>query len=273
MALPSVGSLLALHGIRADKSLGQHFLLDQGLTDTIVQHVGNLNNQHVVEIGPGPGALTRSILSANPGHLTAIETDERFVKLLTSHLLPVSKNTLTIEHNDALKYDYSSFKEPITIIANLPYNIGTELIFLWLNHLHHIQSITVMLQKEVAMRLSAAPGDSSYGKVSVLTQRVCDCHIVMDVPQEAFSPPPKVMSSVVQLIPKSQPIAVNNPDFLKKMLTTCFNQRRKMLKKSLKQLTEDPVSLLEKLAIDPTRRPETLTIHECCQLANSLESA
>lgn len=268
-SLPSISTLLHHYGITADKKLGQHFLFDLNLTDKIVRHAGTLT--HVIEVGPGPGALTRSILQAHPTSLLALETDPRFIHMLTDHLLPFAPNTLTLLHQDALRFDYTSVPSPVQIIANLPYNIGTELLFLWLKTIQHFSSLTVMLQKEVAQRLYAAPNSKAYGRLSILFQRLCDIHVVCDIPPQAFYPPPKVMSSVVHIVPRSTPLDAH-PDMLDTLLRASFGQRRKMLRVSLRRHFPDIENILNQSGFNPHARPEELQVEDFCTLSHILSS-
>ena len=265
-SLPAISTLLKRYGITANKKLGQHFLFDLNLTDKITRHAGELNDCHVIEIGPGPGALTRSILQANPRQLIAIDTDDRFIDMLTDYLLPVSDGKLLLLKQDALTFDYASVAEPVRIIANLPYNIGTELLFLWLDNIAHFKSITVMLQKEVADRLSGKPNSKAYGRLSVLFQYRCDIYPVCDIHPHSFYPPPKVVSSVVHIVPRLTPLDVNK-DALDALLRTSFGKRRKTLRASLRGVYPNAETLLQSAGIDPNLRPEALSVEEFCALS------
>lgn len=271
--LPSVQQLLRSYRITANKRLGQHFLFDRFVTDHIVTSVGCLNNASVIEVGPGPGMLTRSLLASNAAHIYAIEKDTRFVELLTKELVPASAGRLTIIEADALRTPITSFLpegQKAHIVANLPYNVGTELLLQWLNQLDVIASMTLMFQKEVAKRITSEPGNKSYGRLSVKSQFLCETSDICDVPAQAFSPPPKVDSAVVQLVPRSQPISDVSVEALETLCKAVFAQRRKTLRVSLKTLVNHPKVLLAEAGIDDNLRPEQLDITQLSALAKRL---
>ncbi|MBB4120551.1 16S rRNA (adenine(1518)-N(6)/adenine(1519)-N(6))-dimethyltransferase RsmA [Martelella radicis] len=269
--LPPLREVLAAHELNARKALGQNFLLDLNLTQKIARTAGDLAGAHVIEVGPGPGGLTRAILSLGAEKLTVIERDQRCLPALeeiTAHY----PGRLEIIEGDALKTDFAAIAggKPVRIIANLPYNIGTQLLVNWLlpeTWPPYWQSLTLMFQKEVAQRIVAAPGDSHYGRLGVLAGWRTAAQIAFDVPPQAFTPPPKVTSSVVHLTPRDKPIAVEAAS-LERLTQAAFGQRRKMLRQSLKPLGGE--SLLQKAGIDPTRRAETLSVAEFCTLADAL---
>jgi 16S rRNA (adenine1518-N6/adenine1519-N6)-dimethyltransferase len=265
--LPPISALLKHYNIQANKKLGQHFLFDLNITDKIVRHAGVLRNHTVIEIGPGPGALTRSILQAGPKQLIALDMDPRFIHMLEDYLLPVSNGLLTILKQDALTYNYQSISGPIRVIANLPYNISTELLFGWLPYIQHFSSLTLMLQKEVAARLYAKPNSKAYGRISILVQLACQVDLVCDISPHSFYPPPKVNSAVVQLVPHSAPPFPVNMEVLDKILRAGFNQRRKTLRASLKTIHPNASALLLKAGIDDNLRPEALSVEEFCILS------
>lgn len=275
--LPSLRSTADAHGLTAKKSLGQHFLFDSNITDKIVRLAGRLENQPVIEIGPGPGGLTRSLLRVSPSSLLVIEKDTDCLPIL-EQLSAVAPDVLRVVHEDALKVDMQALMKvhdvqpPVHIVANLPYNIGTELIVKWLEQPSLYSTITVMLQKEVVDRIVAKPHTKDYGRLAVLCQWLCDVEVVMDVPPEAFSPPPKVMSSVVQLRPLAAPRYPADQAVLQKLCQAVFSQRRKMLRRSMKMLTDAPEELLAEAAIDPTLRPEALSVENLCRLAQALKN-
>lgn len=268
--LPPLRDVIARHDLQPKKSLGQNFLLDQNITDKIVRLSGDLNDQHVIEIGPGPGGLTRSILNANPLSVTAIETDHRAVKALQE--LQLVYPDLTIIHDDALAFDIRTAGQgPCTIIANLPYNIATPLLIGWLKIIRDnraIQSMTLMFQKEVADRITAQPNTKQYGRLSVMAQWLCDVHNVYTLPPSAFTPPPKVNSAVVRFKPKD--IQPDTPSFkaMETITAAAFGNRRKMLRSSLKLYRND----MKKCGIDETLRAENISVNDYVRLAYQIET-
>ncbi|MET3601747.1 16S rRNA (adenine(1518)-N(6)/adenine(1519)-N(6))-dimethyltransferase RsmA [Martelella mangrovi] len=269
--LPPLREVLAAHELNARKALGQNFLLDLNLTQKIARTAGALEGAHVVEVGPGPGGLTRAILSLGIRKLTVIERDARCLPAL-HEIAAHYPDRLEIIEGDALTVDYAALAggQPIRVIANLPYNVGTQLLVNWLlpdDWPPYWQSLTLMFQKEVAQRIVAEPGSAHYGRLGVLAGWRTEARIAFDVPPQAFTPPPKVTSSVVHLAPRTQPIAVT-ASALEKVTQAAFGQRRKMLRQSLKGLGGE--TLLEKAGIDPTRRAETLSVAEFCALATAL---
>lgn len=270
IALPPLREVIKKHGLSASKALGQNFLFDMQLLDKIAAVPGNLENQHVFEVGPGPGGLTQALLQAGAS-VTAVERDERCLPALTE-LSEYFPDRLKLINDDALALDHGSlFDGPFHILSNLPYNIGSALLVKWLSAPQwppQWQSLTLMFQREVADRIVAEPGSSAYGRLSILAQWRSEAKLAMTVHRSAFTPPPKVMSAVVHLIPKPQPQGV---DFAKlEILTqTAFSQRRKMLRQSLKKLPGG-LDALEQAGIESTRRPETLTVSEFVELARLL---
>ncbi len=258
--LPPLRDIIAQYGLKPDKSLGQHFLLDPRLLARIAAAAGDLTGIHVLEIGPGPGGLTRALLDSNAATVTAIEVDPRAIAALAP-LSAAYPNRLTIHEADALKLDLTTLASaPRAIVANLPYNIGTPLLIAWLHQAANFRSLTLMFQLEVAARIAAAPNTSAYGRISVLSQWLCDVDIALHVPAAAFTPPPKVDSALIRLTPKpSQPTA-RDITAMERLTAAAFGQRRKMLRGALKPLGGD--ALLTRANIDPTRRAETLTIEE-----------
>lgn len=260
-------------GLFARKSFGQHFLLDPQLCAKIVRAAGDLSGAHVIEIGPGPGGLTRALLESKAASVTAIELDARFAAALRP-LADSSNGRLRIVEADALKVDMTSLvPPPRAIVANLPYNVGTALLIDWLRHVGAFQSLTLMFQKEVAERIVAAPDTDAYGRLAVLAQSVAEAAIVMHVPARAFTPPPKVDSAVIRLMP-----IPTRPDetllaALEKVTEAAFGQRRKMLRSSLKSLGEHGPLALAATGIDETRRAETLSILEFEALARAFLNA
>lgn len=271
--LPSLNDTVAHFGLRTKKSLGQHFLLNEPLCEQIAQLAGDLSGVHVVEIGPGPGGLTRALLTSDAASITAVEKDARAIPALQL-LQPFSGGRLRIREEDALEISPTQLCDaPRAIIANLPYNIGTELLLNWLNELYenpqHYQQILVMLQLEVGQRLAAKPASKAYGRMSVLAQWLCHVELRMLVPKEAFTPPPKVESVMVQLTPRSKPLYDAPKAALEQTLAVAFQQRRKMLRSALK-----PLGITDKLAeigIDETLRPDQLSLEQFALLARIVD--
>jgi 16S rRNA (adenine1518-N6/adenine1519-N6)-dimethyltransferase len=270
--LPSLRDVIAKHGLSARKSLGQHFLLDMNLTRRIAQSAGDLSHGTVIEIGPGPGGLTRAILDCGARHLVAIERDDRAVTI-AQELAEYYPGRLEVIAEDAMKVDLGAIGQaPRRIIANLPYNISTPLLIRWLSQITAFASITVMLQKEVVDRLAASPGTDAYGRLSVIAQWLCDVQPLFNVDRRAFTPPPAVTSTVVSLIPKPQPLFPVSQKALETVTAAAFGQRRKMLRSSLKSL-ELGDQTLAGLGIDLNRRAETLSVREFCTIAAALDES
>ncbi len=280
--LPTLPETLAIHGLRANKSLGQHFLLDMTITDRIARLAAPLENISVAEIGPGPGGLTRALLANGAAHVLAIEMDERFLVPLAD-IGAATGGKLRIIHGDARKVDIGkelSGKElsgEIKIIANLPYNVGTKLLINWLTAAPLFWSQAVlMFQKEVAQRVVAAPGESAYGRLAILTQSVCAARIGFEIPARAFTPPPKVDSAVVVLDPLAEKQRFADLKLLGEVTQAAFGQRRKMLRGSLKSIAKKygttPQAWCEACGIDPQKRPETLSVGEFQALAKYLQT-
>lgn len=274
-SLPTLTETVKLFGLDANKKLGQHFLLDMNITDKIARLALPLNDISVAEIGPGPGGLTRSLFKAGATKILAIEMDSRFLPVLDK-IGEVADGELKVFEGDALKVDIGSILSgEIKIIANLPYNVGTKLLLNWLtaDPLFWSQAV-LMFQKEVAQRVVARPGDKAYGRLAILSQSLCACHYAFDVPARAFSPPPKVDSAVVVLEPYPETKRYKSIQKLGEITQAAFGQRRKMLRKSLKGIAgSHSVDLDDWLAacnIDPTRRPETLSVHEFQALTDQL---
>ncbi|MBT3237375.1 MAG: 16S rRNA (adenine(1518)-N(6)/adenine(1519)-N(6))-dimethyltransferase RsmA [Rhodospirillaceae bacterium] len=265
--LPPLGDLIRRYGLDARKKLGQHFLLDLNLTGRIARAAGELKGYTVVEIGPGPGGLTRALLDAGAENLVAIERDPRCVEAL-AELSDAYPGRLKIIEADALETDITNLgPAPLKVVANLPYNVATPLLIGWLKQIESINSLTLMFQKEVAERIAAGPGTKTYGRLSVLSQWLCDVHMDFTVAKTAFTPPPKVDSAVVTLTRRTDPLATGGMKSLETVTAAAFGQRRKMLRASLKPLNID----LESLGIDPTARAETLSVEQFCRIAESLK--
>jgi 16S rRNA (adenine1518-N6/adenine1519-N6)-dimethyltransferase len=268
-ALPPLREVIKRHGLRARKSLGQCFLLDLNLTDRIGRAAAPLEGRTVLEVGPGPGGLTRSLL-AQGAHVLAIEKDKRCVAAL-AEIAEHYPGRLDVIESDALEIETADLVPPGTkVVANLPYNIATPLLFKWFEELGLFTSITVTLQKEVAERLSAEPATKPYGRLAVMTQWRCQVKRLFDIEAQAFTPPPKVTSTVVQLTPRPEPLAAAPAEALERVVKAAFGQRRKMLRSSLKAVTGDPAGLLAAAGVDPTARAEELDVETFCALARKL---
>lgn len=296
LGIPTTSELIKKYGLDAKKSLGQNFILDKNFTDKIARAAGDLSEFTVLEIGPGPGSLTRSILDAGAKKLIAIERDQRCIEAL-KELKNFYGNRLEIIEADALEIDEISvilgreasenllkrssnadaFKDDgdvkekkFKIIANLPYNIGTVLLFKWLKIAPKIESMHLMLQKEVVDRIVAKPGDNHYGRLAVMVNFLCETKMLFTVSKTVFTPPPKVTSAIVQIIPRQKPLGDIEFKKLEKVVATAFNQRRKMLRSSLKSIFKNPEENLRELGIKPELRAENLTIEEFCKIAKKL---
>lgn len=259
-SLPPLREVIAQYGLSTKKALGQHFLTDANLLAKVVRAAGPLDGLQVVEVGPGPGGLTRAILNAPVAALLAIEKDPRCIAALQPLLQHDPR--LQLREADALRLELAALgRGPRAIIANLPYNVGTQLVVNWVREVAQhgpalLQHMTVMLQKEVAQRLVAQAGDKAYGRLSVLLRQYSDAQIMFDVPPGAFSPPPKVMSSVVHVRFLAQPREAVPLAALEQVVAAAFNHRRKMLRQSLKALGDDAVALCEAAGVAPTLRAE-----------------
>ncbi|SEK31507.1 dimethyladenosine transferase [Roseovarius nanhaiticus] len=273
-ALPPLRQVIAAHDLSARKSLGQNFLLDLNLTAKIARQAGDLTECDVLEIGPGPGGLTRGLLSEGARRVLAIEKDARCQPAL-NEIAEAYPNRLTVVIGDALKVDpLQHLTPPIRVAANLPYNVGTELLVRWLTPdtwPPFWQSLTLMFQREVAERIVATPGSKAYGRLALLAQWRAEPRIVMHLPPEAFSPPPKVSSAVVHLTALPQPRYPAQPKLLERVVAMAFNQRRKMLRAALKGLAPDIEDRLIASGIQPTDRAETIGLEQFCALARTLE--
>lgn len=274
--LPPLREVIAQHGLSATKSLGQNFLLDLNLTAKIARQAGGLADCDVLEVGPGPGGLTRALLQAGARKVLAVEKDARCLPILAD-IAAHYPGRLQILEGDALTVDITShLNAPIKVVANLPYNVGTELLIRWLTPAvwpPFWDSLTLMFQKEVAERITAAPGAKAYGRLAILTQWRAKARIVMEIPPAAFTPPPKVTSAVVHIEKRDQMLFPANEATLTRLVATAFGQRRKMLRASLKSLSPDIESHLTEVGIAPTDRAETVPIEGFCALARSLDAA
>ncbi|WP_417518383.1 16S rRNA (adenine(1518)-N(6)/adenine(1519)-N(6))-dimethyltransferase RsmA [Minwuia sp.] len=271
--LPPLRDVIRTHGLDARKGLGQHFLLDMNITEKIARAAGDLSGRDVLEIGPGPGGLTRALLQTPAERIVAIERDARCIEVLAD-LGKTYPDRFELIVDDAMKVDATALVRPgAAIVANLPYNVGTPLLFRWLDHPAHFGSMTLMFQLEVAERICARAGDRHYGRLAVMANWQWETHKLFDLPARAFSPPPKVTSAVVQLLPRARPLAPADGEALSTVVAAAFNQRRKMLRQSLKSLGVDTQALLADAGIDPTRRAETLSVEEFCALARGFQGA
>ena len=271
--LPPLREVIARHGLGAKRKLGQNFLLDLNLTGRIARAAGDLSEVTVFEVGPGPGGLTRALLSEGAAKVIAIERDQRCIDALAEvgHAYP---GRLEVIEGDALSFDIADLPEgPIRIVANLPYNISTALLVKWLGNIQRFESLTLMFQKEVADRLVAGPGSKAYGRLSVLAQWLCEVQPEFDVSPSAFVPPPKVTSTVVGFKPRTEPLAPAQSKTLQAVTQAAFGQRRKMLRASLKTLGVDAEALCAASDIDPTARAETIPVEGFCALSRAYDAA
>jgi 16S rRNA (adenine1518-N6/adenine1519-N6)-dimethyltransferase len=259
---------LDAHGLAAKKSFGQHFLLDLNITRKIVRLAGPFEGRTVIEVGPGPGGLTRALLESDAGRVVLVEKDPRFIPLLTE--LDDGAGRLTIVEADALKVREADLVEgPAHLVSNLPYNVGTPLLIKWLTGPWTPLSLTLMFQKEVAERVVAQPGEDDYGRLAVISQAVADARIVMHLPAAAFTPPPKVASAVVHLVPKADRPDAATLKRLERVTAAAFGQRRKMLRSSLKPL--GGAALCEAAGINPEDRAEVIDLDGFLRLAAALK--
>lgn len=262
--LPSLREVIDFYGLMANKALGQNFLLDSNITDKIIrlslaqQKISDFSNHNIIEVGPGPGGLTRSILAANPKSLSVIEMDSRCIQIMQD-LKNECRCTFNIINADALKYDTSSLcPNPRQIISNLPYNISVPLLIKWLSQIKDYSALTLMFQKEVAERITAPTCCKDYGRVSVIAQLTCKIQKLMDLNPECFTPAPKIWSSVLFFTPLPQAISSAEIGKIEKITSLAFGQRRKMLRQSLKSINGISQKL-EQAGIKETMRAEEVT--------------
>jgi len=274
--LPPLSQVIATHGLSARKSLGQNFLLDLNLTAKIARQAGDLTGCDVLEIGPGPGGLTRGLLAEGARRVLAVEKDARCMAPL-AEIAAAHPGRLEVTNADALNLDLrGQLTPPIRVISNLPYNVGTELLVRWLTPPQwppFWDSLTLMFQKEVAQRIIAQPGTKAYGRLAILAQWRADVRIVMELPPEAFTPPPKVHSAVVHIQALSKPRFPADPKILSQVVAKAFNQRRKMLRAALKGLAPDIEDLIVAAGLKPTERAEQVPIEGFCALARQVAAA
>ncbi|MBP5857098.1 16S rRNA (adenine(1518)-N(6)/adenine(1519)-N(6))-dimethyltransferase RsmA [Marivibrio halodurans] len=267
--LPPLREVIAAHGLSARKGLGQNFLLDLNLTGKIARIAGAIHDGTVIEVGPGPGGLTRGLLSEGAGRVVAIEKDPRCIEALAP-LIEASGGRLDVITADALETDIEALgPAPRRIVANLPYNVATPLLIGWLKRAEAVDRLVLMFQREVAERIVAAPGTEAYGRLAVLTGWRAHARIAMTLPPRAFTPPPKVESAVVEIEPRHPPPGDCDIADLERVTAAAFGQRRKMLRGALKSLTKNPAGLLAAADIDPTTRAETLPIEAFVRLARA----
>jgi 16S rRNA (adenine1518-N6/adenine1519-N6)-dimethyltransferase len=277
--LPPLREVIKAHGLQADKKFGQNFILDLNLTRRIAREAGDLSACDVIEIGPGPGGLTRGLLMEGARHVHVIEADARFLPALAD-IANAYPGRLSVHHGDALKIRPRDVTQaPYRIVANLPYNIATPLLTGWLDEgwrggtwRPEFLSMTLMFQKEVAERVTALPGDKHYGRLAVLAGWLSEARLAFDVDRQVFVPPPKVTSAIIDLRPRAEPLADAKPDILAKLTAAAFGQRRKMLRASLKQISSNPQALLAEANIAETARAEQLSIEQFCALARLLDT-
>jgi 16S rRNA (adenine1518-N6/adenine1519-N6)-dimethyltransferase len=272
-ALPPLREIIRRHGLIARKSLGQNFLLDLNLTGRIARAAGPLEGVTVLEIGPGPGGLTRALLAQGAARIIAVERDDRAIAAL-GEIAAHYPDRLHVVGGDALKFDIAPWlgKGPVRVVANLPYNIATPLLVSWLSAEPWppwYDRLVLMFQREVAERIAAKPGSKTYGRLSVLAGWRTQAKILFDIAPSAFVPPPKVTSSLVQLIPRANPPPCDRKA-LERVTEAAFGQRRKMLRQSLRQLGIDPIPLLQKAGLDPTARAEDIAVEGFVALAREI---
>lgn len=271
--LPPLSEVIQTHGLAAKKSLGQNFLLDLNLTAKIARQAGDLSDCDVLEIGPGPGGLTRGLLAEGARRVLAIEKDPRCLPAL-DEISQAYPNRLQVIEGDALDIDpLAHLTPPIRVSANLPYNVGTELLVRWLTPRDwppFWESLTLMFQREVAQRIVAEPGSKAYGRLAILAQWRADARIVINLPPEAFSPPPKVSSAVVHLTALAEPRYPADAATLSRIVAAGFNQRRKMLRASLKGVAPNIQDHIEAAGLKPTDRAEQISLEGFCALARQI---
>ena len=271
--LPPLRDVIATHGLDAKKSLGQNFLLDLNLTSKIARLAGDISGHDVLEVGPGPGGLTRGLLAAGARRVVALEKDPRCMAAL-SEISAAYPGRLDVFNADALEFDMrGQLAGPVRVVANLPYKVGTELLVRWLKPKDwrpFWSSLTLMFQKEVAERIIAKPGTKAYGRLGILAQWKSTPSVVMELPPEAFTPPPKVHSAVVHLEALAQPRFPAPAGLLSSTVAMAFNQRRKMLRSSLKSAAPDIETALRDAGLEPTARAEEISLEGFCALARRL---
>lgn len=275
-SLPSIREVMERHDLMPKKALGQNFLLDGNITAKIARSAGDLTDKHVIEVGPGPGGLTRALLLAGARQVMAVEKDSRCMAALTE-LAALANGRLSVVEADALTVDVTAIAPaPRVIVANLPYNVATPLLIGWLERVSAdrgaLAGMTLMFQKEVAERILAVPGSKAYGRLGVMAQWQCHVHHRFDLPPQVFTPPPKVTSSVVHLVPRTAPVVDVPWAVMERVVEKAFGQRRKMLRSALKGMVPDVEGWLQQAGIDPTQRAEQLTVEQFGELSRQLLS-
>ena len=275
--LAPLRAVIEAHGLAAKKALGQNFLLDLNITRKIARFCGDMTNRTILEVGPGPGGLTRALFLEGAQRVIAVERDERCEGAL-AEIAARYPGRLDVHFGDAMKAEWPALLEgntgPVTIAANLPYGVASQLLAGWLETEPwppFYERMVLMFQREVAERIVAEPGSKAYGRLSVLSQWRCEARIVMNLPAEAFTPPPKVASAVVQFVPRAVPSPACRVTTLGRVTAAAFGQRRKMLRQSLKQVTPMPELLLKEAGIEPTERAEQLTVADFARMAAILD--
>lgn len=275
--LAPLRAVIEAHGLAAKKALGQNFLLDLNITRKIARFCGDMTNRTILEVGPGPGGLTRALFLEGAQRVIAVERDERCEGAL-AEIAARYPGRLDVHFGDAMKAEWPALLEgntgPVTIAANLPYGVASQLLVGWLETEPwppFYERMVLMFQREVAERIVAEPGSKAYGRLSVLSQWRCEARIVMNLPAEAFTPPPKVASAVVQFVPRAAPGPACRVTTLGRVTAAAFGQRRKMLRQSLKQATPMPELLLKEAGIDPTQRAEQLAVADFARMAAILD--
>lgn len=271
--LPPLREVIATYDLAAKKQLGQNFLLDLNLTGRIARTAGDLSDTTVIEVGPGPGGLTRAILASGAKKVVAVERDHRCIDALNAYLVPAYPGRLDIIDGDALQQDFEALAPaPRRIMSNLPYNIATPLLIGWLKRTRQdaqaFTGFTLMFQSEVADRITAKPRTKAYGRLSIMCQWLCEVRPEFNIDARAFTPPPKIQSTVVTLTPRSEPIAPASWDAMEKVVAAAFGQRRKMLRQSLKAIGVNPTDA----GITETARAEELGVEDFAKLARLLEA-
>lgn len=275
--LPPLRQVIARHGLMARRALGQHFLLDLNLTGRIARAAGDLAQGTTIEVGPGPGGLTRALLDAGARRIVAIEKDPR-CRAALDELAVAADGRLEVIEGDARKIDLARLGEPPRhLVANLPYNVSTVLLIDWLARIAEAPSafagLTLMFQREVALRLVAEPRSKAYGRLSIMVGWLCEARLLFEVPARAFTPAPKVTSTLVRLSPRPTPLCRAGFRDLERVAGAAFGQRRKMLRQSLKSLGVDAAELIAAAGVTPTARAEELSVEEFCALALALAAA
>tara|TARA_Y100001970_G_scaffold294331_1_gene450817 strand:- start:123456 stop:124304 length:849 start_codon:yes stop_codon:yes gene_type:complete len=269
LGMLSIAETIKEFGISQKKSLGQHFIVNENICKNIVNAAGDLKNFNILEVGPGPGGLTRELLKSQARQIVVVEKDSRCINALECLALN-TKGNLRIEKTDALNFNIvKELNYPRKIIANLPFNIATELLIKWLSQTKNINQMILMFQKEVARRIVAQAGTAEYGRLSIKVQLLCKCELLFELKSGSFAPPPKVDASIIRITPYQKPLYDVSQEVLEKVVAAGFGQRRKMLKSSLKSVTRFPEKIIIESGIDPKRRAETLSIEEWCSIANS----